>query len=86
MTEPRTNRLLRSVGEGGGLEPGTDAARQQLQDHCDRLNHMKGDRYWFVIKRDDKLTIDNGPRQTSAASPPASPEEVRRIMQQHGFR
>jgi hypothetical protein len=37
---------------------GTEAGRQQLQDHCDRLNMIsKGKGGWHVIEQGDKLTV-----------------------------
>ena len=42
--------------------PGT--GNTDLQDHCNRLNAMNGDRYWFVIQpKDGKRTIDNKVRE-----------------------
>lgn len=41
---------------------GTDAAGQQLQDHCDRLNAMKGDKHWFVAGQKPARYVSNQPR------------------------
>lgn len=48
MTESNPNPLTKRIGALGKFEPGSDEAGRQLQDHCDRLNAMKGDKHWFV--------------------------------------
>lgn len=67
------------------FEPGSDTAAHQLQDHCDRLNRLKGDRYWFVTGEAPSRTINNGPRQDQRSGPYATPGEVAAIMRQHGL-
>jgi hypothetical protein len=60
MTEPRkpTNPLLRKDTSPYSPEAGTDAARQYLQDHCDRLNLLAWCRnQWSVVKHGERWTV-----------------------------
>lgn len=78
-SNPLMERRLSST-----FEPGSDTAAHQLQDHCDRLNRMVGDKYWFVTGTAPKRTITNGPRQNRESGPYATPAEVAAIMRQYG--
>ncbi len=78
-SNPLMERRLSST-----FDAGSDAAAYQLQEHCDRLNRMTGDKYWFVIGTAPNRTITNGPKQNREAGPYATPAEVAAIMRQYG--
>lgn len=87
MTERRTNRL---IGERiAGFGKGTPEAGLQLQQHCDTLNAMVGDRYWFVaIRVDDDgnetRCVDNRPRREAKVyEPPCAPREAAEILRSY---
>jgi hypothetical protein len=45
---------------------GTDLGGMQLQDHCDRLNAMKGDKHWFVDGQAPNRFVNNRSRDMAA--------------------
>lgn len=62
MTEPRkpTNPLLRKDMSPYSPQAGTDAAKQMLHDHCDRLNAMGWCRgQWGVVQQGTLWTINH---------------------------
>lgn len=86
MIDRRTNPLIIAGSNPGRFERGSDAAGQQLQDHCDRLNAMKGDKHWFVAGKAPERRVDCLTKTTSHPhSPQATPEEVSAIMRKHGL-
>lgn len=44
------------------FDAGSDAAGQQLFDHCAHLNILKGDRHWFVTGKAPDRRVDCRPR------------------------
>lgn len=84
---PRDNPLIPAGGDPGRHERGSDAAGQQLQEHCDRLNRMTGDKYWFVSGKAPERRIDCTTKaSTQSAGPRPSPSEVSDIMRKFGIR
>jgi len=60
-TKPTNPLMLRKDLARYGATLGSDAARQELQDHCDRLNAMNGGRdNWHVIGEAPNRTITKG--------------------------
>lgn len=85
MTE-RSNPLMSGTTRPGCLQKGTPESEAQLQDHCNRLNQMAGDRHWFVNSVGGIKRVDCSQRTSFAAGGYASRDEVSDIMRKYGFR
>lgn len=82
----RTNRLIGGDDRGHHFQAGSPEARMQLQEHCDKLNTLKGEREWIVIRASDgKLTIDSRPRRATPDAPRCTPHEARDILRRYGL-
>ncbi|MBM3333194.1 hypothetical protein FJY63_00880 [Candidatus Sumerlaeota bacterium] len=82
MTERRrpTNPiLLTEQAKTGRNERRTSASLQQLQEHCDKLNALKSDRYWYVDRQGEEYTCVHRPRD-QRREPRCTPAEARAIL------
>jgi hypothetical protein len=61
MTERSNPLMTRKAELSVQHERGSDAALQQLQQHCARLNAMNTGRYWFIGGEAPERRIDAMP-------------------------
>lgn len=60
---PRACEIIELAGQiGASMISGTQAAADQLQAHCDRLNATDRARFWFVAGQAPERRIDSRPR------------------------